>query len=132
MGGVTPELQLQKLAEQMVIAVPLRAGIERDKEHVRSGEPLKHRGRVLSAEDRVAQLRSEAPQHRGLHQEVTRLRRERGQNLGGQIVADMPSATGERPNTLVGVVEVAKPQRRQVQTRGPALGPLDEQIDAVA
>ena len=44
----------------------------------------------------------------------------------------MPSAAGERLHPLVGVVEIAKPQRRQVQARGPALGPLDEQIDAFA
>ena len=130
--GVAPELELEKLAEQMVIAVPLRASVESDQEHIRAGELRKHRGRVLAAEDRVAQLRSEAPEHRGLHQEVPDLGRERRQNLGGQIVADMPSATGERPHPCVGVIEVAKPQRRQVQARGPALGALDEHIDAFA
>ena len=90
------------------------------------------RGRVLAAEDRVAQLGREPPQHRGAHQKVPGLGRERGQNLVGQIVGDVPSAAGERPHTLIGVLEITKPQRRQIQPRGPSLGPLDEQLDALA
>ena len=57
---------------------------------------------------------------------------ERGQNLIRQVVGDLPSAAGERPHTLIGVLEVAKPQRRQVQPRGPSLRTLDEQLDALA
>ena len=43
----------------------------------------------------------------------------------------MPIAAGERPHTLIGVLEVTKPQRRQVQPRRPALRTLDEQLDAL-
>ena len=126
------EIELQKLAEQMVIAIPLTASVESDQEHIRALELRKHCRRVLAAEHGVAQLRREPPQHRGPYQEVPGLRWESHENLGGQIVADMPGATGECPQALVGVLEVAKPQRRQVQARGPALGSLDEQIDAFA
>ena len=34
--GLAPELELQKLAEQMVIAIPLAACVQRDQEHVRA------------------------------------------------------------------------------------------------
>ena len=115
--GLALELEPQNLAEQMVIAVPLSAALKSHQEHVRAGELRKHGGRVLAAQHRVAQLRREAPEHRGPHQKVPCLRRERRQNLGGQIVADMPSAAGERPHPLVRVLEVAQPQRRQVQAR---------------
>ena len=53
---LAPELELQKLAEQMVIAIPLLACVQGDQEHVRARELRQHRSRVLAAEDRVAQL----------------------------------------------------------------------------
>ena len=109
---LAPELELQNLAEQMVIAIPLLACVERDQEHVRARELREHRSRVLATENRVAQLGREPPQHRGAHQEVLGLGRERRQNLVGQIVADVASAAGELPHTPVGVLEIAKPQRR--------------------
>ena len=52
--GLSPELELQNLAEQMVVAIPLPAGVERDQEHIRAREVREHRGRVLAPEDRVA------------------------------------------------------------------------------
>ena len=58
--GLAPELELQNLAEQMVVAIPLPAGVERDQEHVRAREVRKHRSRVLAPENRVAQLGCEA------------------------------------------------------------------------
>jgi hypothetical protein len=128
---LVPELQLQKLAEQTVVAVPLPAGIQSDQEHVRARELREHFGRVLATENRVAQLGREPSQHRGAQQEVPGLRGERRQDLIGQIVGDVPSAPSERPHTLIGVLEVAKPQRREVQTGGPALCALDEQLDAL-
>ena len=131
-GCLAPELELQKLAEQMVVAIPLPAGVQRDQEHVRAREVRKHRSRVLAPEDRVAQLGREPPEHRGAHQEVPGLRRERGQNLVGQIFADLPSAARERPHSLVGVPKITKPQRRQIDARGPSLRALDEQLDALA
>ena len=130
-AALAPELQLQKLAEQMVIAIPLPARVQGDQEHVRVRELREHRGRVLAAENGVAQLRREPSQHRGAQQEVPGLGRERGQDLIGQVVADVPSAAGERPHPLIGVLEVTKPQRRQVQPRRPALRALDEQLDAL-
>ena len=111
-GGLAPELELQNLAEQMVVAIPLPAGVERDQEHIRVREVRQHRSRVLASENRVAQLGCEAPQHRGAHQEVLDLRRERRQNLVGQIVADLASAACELPHSPVGVLKIAKPQRR--------------------
>ena len=49
------------------------------------------------------------PQRRGAHQEVPGPEVERGQNLVCQIVGDVPSTPGEPPDTLIGVLEVAKP-----------------------
>ena len=96
----------------MVIAIPLLTRVQGDQEHVRARELRQHRGRVLAAEDRVAEPGGEPLQHRGAHQEVPGLGRKRGQNLIGQIVGDVPGAANERPHTLIGVLEVTKPQRR--------------------
>ncbi len=52
--GLSPELQLQNLAEQVVVAIPLPAGVERNQEHIRAREVREHRGRVLAPKDRVA------------------------------------------------------------------------------
>ena len=130
--GLAPELELQKLAEQMVIAVPLPVRVERDQEHVRARELFEHRGRVLAAEDRVAQIGREPSQHRGAQQKVPGLGCERRQHLIGQVVRDVPSAAGERPHPTIGILEVTKPQRRQIQPGGPSLRTLDEQLDALA
>ena len=110
--GVSPELELQNVAEQMVVAIPLPTGVERDQEHIRVREVREHRSRVLATENRVAQLGCEAPQHRRAHQKVLDLRRERRQNLVGQIVPDVASAACELPHSPVGVLKIAKPQRR--------------------
>ena len=45
---VAPELELQHLAEQMVVAIPLPAGVERDQKHVRAREFGEHGHRVLA------------------------------------------------------------------------------------
>ena len=130
-GGIAPELELQNLAEQVVVAIPLAAGVERDQEHIRAREIREHSRRVLAPENRVAQLGREARQHRGAHQKIPGVRRERHQNLVGQIVANLASAARELPHLLVGVLKVAKPERRQIQARGPPLGAIDEQLHAV-
>ena len=62
-------------------------------------------GRVLAAEDGVAQLGREAPQGRRAHQEVPGLRRQRGENLVSQVVGDVSIAPREGPHTLVLVVD---------------------------
>ena len=64
------------------------------------------------------------------HQEVLDLGRERRQNLVGQILADLASAAGELPHARVGVPKIAKPERRQIEPRGPSLRALDEQLHA--
>ena len=115
----------------MVIAIPLLACVQGDQEHVRARELREHRGRVLTLEDRVAQLGREPFQHRGPHQKVPRLGRERGQNLIRKVVGDGPGAADERPHTLIGVLVITKPQRRQIQPGRPALRALDEQLDAL-
>ena len=130
--GLEAELELQQLAEQMVIAIPLTARVQGDQEHVRADEICEHGGRVLAAEDRVAQLGREPGQHRRAQQELPFLRRERRQDLLGQVVRDVPGAAGERPHARVGILEVAKPQRRQVQPRRPSLRALQQQLNTLA
>ena len=94
-------------------------------------EVREHVGRVVAAENGVAQLRSEPSQHRSAQQKVSGVGRERRQDLVGQVVADVPSAADERLDPLIGVLEVTQPQRRQVQARRPSLRTLDEQLDAI-
>ena len=122
--GLAPELELQNLAEQMVVAIPLPARVERDQEHVRVREVGEHRNRVLAPENRVAQLGCEAPKHRRAHEEVLDVRRERGQNLVCQIVADVAGAARELPHA-----PVRGPEDREAtappDTGPPAIPPCD-------
>ncbi len=130
-GGVAPELDLKNLAEEVVVAIPLAAIVERDQEHVRVREVGKHRNRVLAPQNRVAQLRREAPKHRRAHQEVLDLRRERRQNLVGQIFPNLAGAARELPHSLVGVPQIPKPQSGQIDARGPSLRAIDKQLQAL-
>ena len=93
----------------MVIAIPLLACVQGDQEHVRPRELRQHRSRVLAPEDRVAQLGREPSSTEVRTRKSLVSGVERGQNLVGQVVGDVPSAPGERPHTLIGVLEVAKP-----------------------
>ena len=130
-SGVAPELELKNLAEEVVVAIPLAAIVERDEEHVRVREVGEHRNRVLAAENRVAQCRREAPQHRRAHQEVLDLRRERRQNLVGQIFPNLAGAARELPHSPVGVPQIPKPQSGQIDARGPSLRAIDKQLHAL-
>ena len=130
-GGVAPELELKHLAEQVVVAIPLAAIVERNEEHVRVREVRKHRNRVLAPQNCVAQLRREAPEHRRPHQEVLDLRCKRRQNLVGQIFPNLEGAARELPHSPVGVSQIPKPQSSQIDARGPSLRAIDKQFHAL-
>jgi hypothetical protein len=61
---LTVELQLQKLAEQVVTGVSLPVRDLRNQEHVRARELGEHHGRVVAVKDRVAKIGREPGQHR--------------------------------------------------------------------
>ena len=125
------ELELQDLSEQMVVAIPLAAIVQRDEEHVRVREVGKHRKRVLAPQNGVAQLRREAPEHRCTHQEVLDLRRKCRQNLFGQIFPNLAGTAREFPYSLVGVPQIPEPQSGQIDARGPSLRAIDKQLHAL-
>src|SRR4029077_359669 len=65
----------------------------------------------------------------GAQQEVPRQRVKLGQDLLGQVVADVSSIARERSHAFAGIVVTSKPQRRQTQPCGPSLGTLSQQLE---
>ena len=74
-----------------------------------TGELRHDRSRVLAIHDRVTQLGGEPIKNRGAHQEVPGPRVQRGQDLGGQVIGDLPRTARERLHSLIGLSEVTKP-----------------------
>ena len=101
------QLVPQQLAEQVVVAVPLAAVVERDQERVRPLDVSQHRRRASTVDHLVAQRSAEPVQDRRRQHEGTGLRRLAGKNLRGQIVNDVAVISGERVDEFVGVVSAA-------------------------
>ena len=125
------ELQLEQLAEEMVVAVPLAVRVERDEEAVAALQLPQPLGGVGAAEHRVAERCAEASEHRGLEQEAAGVPVERVEHLAGEVVGDVPVVAVERAHAGLRLGQPAQPQRGEVEPRRPALGSLHEQRDVL-
>src|SRR5918994_1298605 len=67
------ELATEHVPEEVVVAVPLTASVERDEEQVRSVDLLEHSRRVRALQDVVTYPRRQAIEHRGPNQELAEL-----------------------------------------------------------
>ena len=85
----TLELRLEELAEQVVVAVPLAAIVERDDERVRARERLERIGRVDRAEHRVAERWGHPIEDRRAEQERLEIVRLPPQDLLEEVVRDL-------------------------------------------
>ena len=73
-GLFLPQARAQQVGEQVVIAPPAAYLIQRHQEQARALHLLQHCLTVGTAGDRIAQLARQPLQHRGLQQELARLR----------------------------------------------------------
>ena len=128
---LAPELELQKLAEQMVIAIPLAATSRGTRNMFE---------RASSASTAAESSRPRTASHSsGVKRVSTELRSRKSRVSGAsaartssvQIVADVARAAGKCLHALVGVVELAEPQRREVKPGRPSLRPVGQHLDAL-
>ena len=112
----------QQLGEQPVIAEP--AGPVLDGAHEPGGrrEALERLGPSRLAGDGLGERAAEVVGDRRAQQEPPLLGREQLEHLGGQEVADHAIVPGEVGDERLRVLAALQAQRRQAQTRRPALG----------
>jgi hypothetical protein len=128
-GLAAGKLQAQQLSEQLVVAVPLPAVVQRHQEQIRPLQFLQPAGGPIGLQDGVTQGTGQAPQHRGPEQERRDLGRLAGEHVGGQVVRNMPVVAMKGGDELALVLSPAQGQPSQVQPGRPALGPLRQELD---
>ena len=119
----------EHVGEEVVVAVPVPAIVERDEEEVRPIEPLEHRLPAAAAGDGVAQRPGEPIEDRGLEQEVADLVGLALEHLLGEVVDDEAVVAGEVLDEPADVVAALHRQRGELQRGDPPLGPGLEGID---
>ena len=121
-GQLVPE----QAAEQVVIPEPPVLVVQRDQEQVGAVDLADQPGAVGPTGERVAQRRAHAVEDRGRQQEVADLGGLSGQHLLAEVVDDVPVRAGEPLDEIRTVRPVAQPQRGQLQSGGPSLGPRQQ------
>ncbi len=120
------ELVLEKLGEEVVVAVPLPLRIEREEEEVRAGDRVEHRRRQRAPRDGIAQRRGESLQNGRAAEEQAHVLGLGSKDLLAQVVDDAAVVAGERLDVLARVIASAKRERGQVEARSPALRSLSK------
>ena len=121
-GPLVEQPRLQHVAEQVVVAVPPAAVIQRDQEQVPPVQRRQHGLAAVPPGDRIAQRAAQPAQDAGLQQEVLDRPGLTLQHLLGQVVHDVTVITGEAGDEAGHVVPALHRQRRQLQRGDPALG----------
>ena len=116
----------EQLAEQMMVAVPLAAPVQRHQQQIRARQRLQDIGRSLGVQDRVAQRPGQAVQHRRARQERHRLRWEMSQELRPQIFGQEPIVAADLDLFVPAGASRLEGQGGQVQPDRPTFGPPDE------
>src|SRR5262249_41384375 len=121
------QLQLQQVGEQVVVAEPRPARVQRHHERVRLLQVRQHPLSAAIAGQQAGQLAVDPLQHAGAQQQPPHLFVLPVQHLGQQVSGTRPLGAEElgRQPRRVGVP--GQRQRRQPQPRRPALGPLHQQ-----
>ena len=130
-GLLVQQVRLQDVGEQVVVAVPAPAVVERHQEQVGPVEGLQHRLAVVLAGDGVAQRAAQPAQDRGLQQEAPDLLGLTLQHLLGQVVDDVAVVPGEARDEAGDVVPALHRQRRQLERGDPPLGAPLQRCDVL-
>jgi hypothetical protein len=124
-----PELVAQQFAEEVVVAIPLAFGVERDEEEVRGLElPQKAPG-VVPIGDGVAKWGAEAIEDGRLQQEGADLLGLAGQHFGAQVVNDVAVIAGEVLDERVGVGSPSQGERREIEPGHPPFRAISQPYD---
>ena len=113
-----------------MVAVPVPFPVHRDQQQVRTLERLEPVRGVGPSQRVVAQRRTQALEWRRAHQELHLLVGQPVQQLGSEVFADEPVASGDDRRGSIGTpVRGAHRQGSQVEAGGPALGSRIEFAD---
>ncbi len=119
-----PQLQLEQVGEQLVVAEPGPPRIGRDHERVRPLELLQDPLSARTPGQQVGQLAVHPVEHRGPQQQPAARLALAVEHLGHQVLRHRPLAAGELGREPVRIRVPGQRQRRQPQPRRPALRPL--------
>ena len=123
------ELSLEHVAEEVVVPVPAATMVEPDEEQVRLLHGLELARRALAPQNRVTEWGAHPLEHRGSREEPPAGRGQPRQVLAAQVIGDVLVVPGEtrEVDRLAGLVALfLAPDRRELEPRGPALGPVRE------
>ena len=130
-GLALRELGAEQIGEELVVAVPLAAVVERNQEEVRALELRQARRRATPPGHRVAERSRERVEDRGLEQEVPLARVQRAENDLGQVVDDVAVRAVEGGYEPVRIGALTQGERREVDPGGPALGAPVQDLEAL-
>ena len=127
--SAAPQLQLQQVGEQLVVAEPGPPRIQRGHERVGLLELLQQPLPARPSGEQVGQFAVHPVEHRGPQQQPPDLLRLPVEHLGQQVLRHRPLAAGKLGREPVRVRKPGQRQRRQPQPRRPALGALIQQLE---
>ena len=122
-----PQLQLQKIGEQLVVAEPGPARVQRDDERACLLELLQDPLAARAPGQQVGQLAVDPFQHGGPQQQPPGLFALPLQDLSQQVLGDRALAAAELGRETFRIGVPGQRQRRQPQPGRPALGPVIQQ-----
>ena len=122
--GGPVELEPKEVAEELVVAIPLGSGVERDEEMIRALNLHQTLTRSGRSGDRVTQRAGEAFEDRRANQEGPHLLVEGVEYLGAEVVDDVAIVAGEALDERFGVRVAPQREGREVQPGHPTLGPF--------
>src|SRR5436305_9711220 len=103
------KLDPEKLAEQVVVAIPDAASIERDEEQVRALDLGENPGGALRSEDGVAEWCGKTVENRRTEQEAQRFVVDGVEHLGCEVVGEVTVVGGALPYPLAWRVMTGEP-----------------------
>ena len=121
-GLLVEQPRLQHVGEELVVAIPPAAVIERDQEQVPPIQRLQHGLAATLPGDGIAQRTAQPTQDRGLQQEGLDTFGLTLQHLLAQVVDDVTIIAREAGDEAGDVVSPLHRQRRQLERGDPALG----------
>ena len=121
-GSLVEQARPQHVGEELVVAVPPAAVVERDEEQVPAIERLERGLAPVLAGDGVAQRAGQRVEDRRLQQEAPDLFGLAVQDLLDQVVDDVAVVPGEARDEAGDVVSPLHRERRQLERGDPALG----------
>ena len=124
LGIALKESVPEHVREQLVVAIPLSAIVERYQEEVGSLELDQHLGGPLPASGCVAERPRHRVEDRRLEQELVSLLVERVENHLGQVVDDVTAGAAKACDEASGIGLVRQRHCRQVNADRPAFGAL--------